>query len=406
MVDFSIPPDLLAMKNRTREFVEQVVLPCETQIEERGFENVVEDLQTKAKAAGLWNPSLPEEWGGMGLGTLGTALVMYELGASRLGPIALNCHAPDEPTMHMILRHGTQDQRDKYLRSLSEFRAHVCFSMTEKAAGADATGMQTKATREGDTWVLNGEKWYSSGAGWATFAVVMAKTDPDAPRHKQFSTFFVDLPNPGWDLKRLIPTMGSEDGEERMGGHGEIEIRDCVIPRENMLGQRGEGFALGQFRLGLGRLAHGMRNIGLAQRALDIAMDRALSRETFGKPLADRQGVQWMLADSAMELYIARLMILHIAYLVENHCDFLQENSMAKIYVSEMVSGIVDRAIQVCGSLGYSKDLPLESWYRHTRAQRIVDGPNEVHKWTIARNLIKSFKETGSTRSATGDFAG
>jgi acyl-CoA dehydrogenase len=405
MVDFSVPAELQAVRDRVRRFVEEVVVPEEPRAGDAPARRaLVAYLQDKAREAGLWNPSLPPEWGGMGLGAFGYALVTYELGRSPIAPLALNCHAPDEPTMQMLLQHGTPEQKEEFLRPLAGGRAHVCFAMTEKAAGADATGMQTRAVRDGDNWVITGEKWFASGAGWADFAVVMAKTNPDSPRRERYSMFLIKLPAPGFRVVRLIATMASDGRHETAGGHGEIEIKDLLVPHSRMLGPQGEGFALGQFRLGWGRLAHSMRNIGLAQRALDIATARALERSTFGAPLSERQAVLWMLADCATELYVSRLMVMHIAYLVEQGIDFVQENSIAKVYVSDMVNKVVDQAIQICGSLGYSKDLPLESWFRHVRAQKIVDGPNEIHKWRVGRNVVKAFKEHGTTRTACGEF--
>jgi acyl-CoA dehydrogenase len=230
--------------------------------------------------------------------------------------------------------------------------------------------------------------------------MVMARTDPEAPRHRRFSTFLVDLPNPGYRILRDIPVMGQHRGESV--GHAEVEIKDLIVPRENLLGGRGEGFNLGQHRLGYGRLRHGFRNIGLAQRALDLAAQRVTERSTFGAPLADRQGVLWMLADCATELHVARLMVLHIAYKMEHKLDLRQENSMAKVYLANMVHKVVDTALQLHGALGYSHDTPLADWYTAVRSQRFVDGPDEVHRWTVGRNLIRACREHGTTAPAAG----
>ena len=229
---------------------------------------------------------------------------------------------------------------------------------------------------DGDDWLLNGEKWFCSGASISQLALVMAKTDPDAPRHRQFSTFLVELPDPGYRIVRDIPVFGEEierrfEGEVTMG-HAEVEIRDLVVPDGNVLGGLGEGFAMGQHRLGYGRLRHGMWSIAKAQAALDMATARALERTTFGKPLADRQGIQWMLADCAEKLYVTRLMILHIAYKMEKGLDIRQENSIAKNYIAHMLHEVIDTSIQIHGSLGYTHDLPLVEW--------LAGGPGQPHR--------------------------
>jgi acyl-CoA dehydrogenase len=277
--------------------------------------------------------------------------------------------------------------------------------MTEKAAGADATGMQTRAVKKGNSsYVLNGEKWFSSAATSADIALVMAKTNPDAARHQQFSTFIVELPNPGYNIKRNIKTMAVEGPLSHImgGGHAEIEIKDLEVPAENILGGEGNGFNMGQHRLAYGRLRHGMHNVAMAQRALDMAAKHVTNRTTFGKKLSERQGVQFMLADCASELYMARLMLLHIAYKAERGMDLRQENSIAKVFLAHMVHKVVDTAIQLHGALGYSQDTPLASWYTHIRSQRLVDGPDEVHRWTVGRNVIKAYEKFGTTAGAAG----
>ena len=277
--------------------------------------------------------------------------------------------------------------------------------MTEKAAGADATGMRTTAVKDGnENYVLNGEKWFSSAASAADLALVMARTDPDAPRHQQFSTFIVELPNPGYRIKRDIPTMAAEGPLSHImgGGHSEIEIKDLVVPADNLLGGEGQGFNMGQHRLAYGRLRHGMHNVAMAQRALDLAAAHITNRETFGGPLHKRQAVQFMMAECASQLYIARLMLLHIAYKAEKGLDLRQENGIAKVYLAHMVHHVVDTAIQLHGALGYSRDTPLAAWYTHIRSQRLVDGPAEVHRWTTGRNVLKAFQQTGTTAGACG----
>lgn len=403
MIDFEIPEDAKEVRARVRKFVQEECIPAEQELEHRPFKEVLAELRAKARAQGLWCPFMPKEWGGMGLGPLANALVQIETGESYLAALAMNTQGPDDASMLTLLVHGTEYQKEKFLKPLVNGEKRICFSMTERAAGADATGMQTRAVRDGDHWIINGEKWFSSGASVADIALVMAKTDPDAPRHKQFSTFLVELPDPGYQIVRDIPIMGEETRHSELHvGHAEVRLKDLVVPAENLLGGEGEGFAMGQHRLGYGRLRHGMHNIGMAQRALDMAAKRALERSTFGAPLAERQGIQWMLADCASELYIARLMLLHIAWKMEKGLDLRQENSIAKVYLANMVHKVVDTALQIHGSLGYSHDTPLARWYTAVRAQRLVDGPDEVHRWTVGRNVIKAYREHGTTAPAAG----
>jgi acyl-CoA dehydrogenase len=331
------------------------------------------------------------------------ALISQELGVSALAPLALNCMAPDEGNMHLLLHAGTEAQRERFLRPLAEGKVRSCFAMTERdVASSDPTQLRTTAVRDGDGWVLDGEKWFITGASGAAFAIVVAKTErEDAPPRERHTLFLVEASNPGWRVIREIPVMGTEGP----GGHCEVRLEGCRVEPDAVLGEPGKGFSLSQVRLGPARLAHAMRWIGMAQRALDIATDRALSREAFGKALVRHEAVAWMLADSAMELYAARLMVLNAAWRIESGREFRQEIAFAKVFVSEALGRIVDRALQVCGSLGYSRDLPLERFYRDARAARIYDGPSEVHRMVIARNLAKAFVGQGTTSGAAGGLA-
>lgn len=404
-IDFEIPAEAKAIREKVRNFVQEECIPAEEKLVGGGdHKTILGELRGKARAQGLWCPFIPKEWGGMGLGPLTNALVQMETGESYLGALALNTQGPDDATMLTLLTHGTDFQKEKFLKPLLNGDKRICYSMTEKAAGADATGMQTRAVRDGDNFVLNGEKWFSSAASVADIAVVMAKTDPDAPRHQQFSTFIVELPNPGYQIVRDIKTMAIEGPLSHVlgGGHSEVLIQDLVVPAENLLGGLGQGFNMGQHRLAYGRLRHGMHNIAMAQRALDMATKHVTERSTFGQPLSNRQGVQWMLADCASELYMARLMLLHIAYKAEHGMDLRQENSIAKVFLAHMVHKVVDTAIQLHGALGYSQDTPLARWYTSIRSQRLVDGPDEVHRWTVGRNVIKAYQQFGTTASAAG----
>ena len=404
MIDFEIPEDARVVRNKVRKFVQEECHPAEEVCTADNFEEILAGLRTKSREQGLWCPFVPVEHGGMGLGPLANALVQMELGESFLGALSMNTQGPDDATMLTLLEHGTEHQRETYLKPLLNGEKRICYSMTEKAAGADATGMQTTAELDGDEWVLNGEKWFSSSANVADIAVVMAKTDPDAPRHEQYSTFIVELPSPGYQIVRDIETMQphTDLGLKLGGSHSEILIENLRVPRENILGGRGQGFNMGQHRLAYGRLRHGMHNVSMAQRALDLAAKHITSRETFGKRLADRQGVRWMMADCAAEIYKARLMLLHIAYKAEKGMDLKQGNGIAKVFLANMVHQVVDTALQLHGALGYSHDTPLARWYTGIRSQRLVDGPDEVHRWRTGANVIKAYEKHGTTASACG----
>lgn len=408
MIDFDLPGDVRELRARVAAFIDDVVTPAESQIGTRPFFDIVAELQTHARSEGLWCPFVPVEYGGMGLGHLANAVVQVEIGRSfsHLAAWAMNCMGPQDATMLTLIDHGTEEQKKRYLVPLVNGEIRVCFAMTERAAGADATGMQTTAVKNGSSWVLNGEKWFTSGASISQLALVMAKTDPDAPRHEQYTTFLVELPNPGFEIVRNIPVMGEHDvpsyGDEVTMGHAEVRIHDLVVPDENILGGRGQGFAMGQHRLGYGRLRHGMWSIAKAQAALDMATARACARMTFGQRVADRQGIQWMLADCAEKLYMSRLMVLHLAYKMEKGLDLRVENSIAKTFIANMLIDVIDTSLQIHGSLGLTHDLPLAAWLAEARMNRIIDGPDEVHRWTVGRNVVRAFEKTGTTASAAG----
>ena len=404
-IDFEIPAEAKAIREKVRKWVQEECIPADKELDSKPPAEVPGPLPAQARARGLRCPWVPKEYGGMGLGPLANALVQMELGESMLGALSMNTQGPDDASMMTILAHGTEYQKEKFLKPLLNGDKRICFSMTEKAAGADATGMQTTAVKDGnENYILNGEKWFSSSASVADMALVVARTDPNAPRHKQHSTFIVELPNPGYIIKRNVANMAIEGPHDDIlhGGHSEIEIRDLKVPADNLLGGEGNGFNMGQHRLAYGRLRHGMHNVAKAQRALDMAVAHITTRSTFGSLLSDRQGVQFMLADCASELYIGRLMLLHIAYKAEKGLDIRQENSIAKIFHAHMVHKVIDTAIQLHGALGFSQDTPLAKWYTQVRSQRLVDGPDEVHKWKIGKNVIKAFKEHGTTASAAG----
>ncbi|MCH7699062.1 MAG: acyl-CoA dehydrogenase family protein [Chloroflexi bacterium] len=405
-IDFTLPPEVEDVRLRVRTFMDEEVRPVQEGLQreeaERGrFIQEIVKLRERAKDQGLWNPHMPKEWDGMGLSITAMAFVSAEAArVGGIGPYVLNAQAPDEGNMHTLLAWATDEQKEKYLRPLTEGRGRSCFAMTEpEVAGSDPTQIQTTAVKDGDDWVLNGHKWFISGARGAQFAICIARTDPDAdPPQARNSAFLVDIPSEGWEVVRDIDTMHGR------GNHCEITIKDVRVSAKNMLGGQGEGHKLGQARLGPARLAHCMRWIGQAEVALEMLVDRALKRFSHGSLLADKQAIQWMMADSAMELYTGKLMILHAAYRIENGLEFRQEVSFAKHHVANALWKIIDRSIQVHGALGYSTDTPLADMMKAARSARLVDGADEVHQQTIARNVIKAYKADGTTRMATGDL--
>jgi acyl-CoA dehydrogenase len=398
-IDFTIPEDVAQVRARVHDFMEREVTPAEARMREQGgWRKGLAALRETAKSQGLWAPHMPSEWGGMGLGPLAMAFVSAECGRTLMGAYVLNCHAPDEGNMHTLLHYATDEQKERFLRPLVAGECRSCFAMTEpEVAGSDPTGLRTEAVRDGDSWVINGHKWFISGARGARFAIVIARTDPDAdPPQARNTAFLVETDTPGFSLVRDIETMAGH------GNHCEIRLENCVVSGAAILGGRGQGHRLGQARLGPARLAHCMRWIGNAEAALEMLVQRALAREVRGGVLADKQAIQWMMADSAMELYAAKCMVLHAAYLIEHGLPFRQEVSIAKHHVANMLWRVVDRAIQVHGALGYSTDSPLERMLRHARSARLVDGADEVHMQQIAQNVMAAFREDGSTRRATG----
>jgi acyl-CoA dehydrogenase len=319
VIDFTVPPELADLLARVRAYVHEDVLPAELEIADPtdvlASWPVVERLRDRARERGIYTPHLPERWGGLGIGVLGMSLISQECGVSGLASLGLNAMAPDEGNMHTLLIAGDEEQLETFLRPLAEGRTRSCFAMTEPdVASSDPTNLETTAVRDGEDWVLNGRKWCITGADGAAFSIVVAKTGTDeAAGHRNYSLILVPTDTPGWSIVRHPEWMGSHSP----GGHPEIELRDVRVPLHNLLGDEGAGFKIAQQRLAGGRLAHAMRWIGVAQRALDLTSQRLLERKAFGKELARHQGLQFMVADSAMDLYASRLMVLHTAWKVE-----------------------------------------------------------------------------------------
>jgi acyl-CoA dehydrogenase len=409
-IDFTLAPEHEEIRNRVHVFVEDVIKPA---VEPFGHRETMKDeqlgdyirtligLRGKAREAGLWLPHMPEEWGGMGLGHVALAMVQAESAKTRVGPWVLNCMAPDEGNMHTLLHWATDEQKEKYLRPLCDGVSSSCFAMTEpEVAGSDPTLIRTHAVPDGDEWVINGHKWFISAAKGAKFAILIAKTELEVPAGSRGgnTAFIIDLPADGWNNVREVETMHGP------GGHSEIVIEDLRVHDSQILGGRGNGHRLGQYRLGPARLAHCMRWIAQAETALDMMVDRSLTRYSHGSTLAEKQGIQWLIADSAMELYQCKLMVLHSAYKIDRGDDFRTEVSMAKHFVANSLNRIIDRAIQVHGALGYSTDTPLASMMQHARWARFADGADEIHQMRIAQNTIAAYSDHGTTRSATGDL--
>jgi acyl-CoA dehydrogenase len=401
MFDFSLSPELEDLRAKVAAFIRDEVVPVER--EATGHDGLPAErlaaLRERARTLGIYAPQIHREWGGLGLDMRSMAVVFEEAGRSLLGPSALNCSAPDEGNMHLIELIGTPEQKERYLRPLIEGRIRSCFAMTEPppGTGADPSLLLTRAERRGDEWVLNGEKWYSTGADGAAFAIVMARTGTDDAGRPRATMFLVETGHPGFRLVRRVPSLD----EGIPGGHCELELRECAVAADAVLGEVDRGFAYAQARLAPARLTHCMRWLGIAQRAQEIAAGYASVRQSFGKTLSRHQMVQAMLADSAMEMHAARLMIWHAAWVLDTTGQgdteaARHETSLAKTYVAETVNRVVDRALQICGSSGISEDLPLATFYRAVRPFRIYDGPSEVHRGVVARSVLKAAEKQAS----------
>lgn len=379
-----------------RTFIQSEVIPLEARLLRGGFRALLptlQELRREVTGRGWAVPFLPPAWGGMGLSLREFAHVSEVLGQSPLGHYLFNCQAPDVGNMELVMAHGTTEQQEAYLRPLAAGQIRSCFAMTEpEHAGSNPVYMSTTAVRDGDDYVIDGHKWFTSAADGAAFAIVMAVTNPDAPAHARASQIIVPTDTPGFSRVRNISIMG-EAGEDYMS-HAEVRFDNCRVPQSNRIGAEGAGFALAQERLGPGRIHHCMRWIGIASRALNMMTEYAARRELApGKPLASRQVIQHWLAESQASLYASRLMVLDTVDKIEREGmkAARMEISMIKFYVANVLQTILDRAIQVHGALGMTDDTILAFWYRHERAARIYDGPDEVHKSVVARLMVKPY---------------
>jgi alkylation response protein AidB-like acyl-CoA dehydrogenase len=387
-MDFTLQEEHRMLQDTVRRFVRQELLPLESLVLQRDTQGMTgedllppevdEKLLEKAKAAGLWGLDVPEEFGGLNLDAFSKCLANEELHKT-ITPFTF---PPDAPNLHMLMQTCTPEQRERYLIPYARGEKRSAIAISEPGAGSDPAGMQTTAVKKGDQWVINGRKIWISRAHIADFMIVMALTDKEKRARGGITAFLVDKGTPGLILQRQIPVIG---------GHApwEIVFEDMTVPDSHILGEIGQGFAPMQLRLTVRRLEIGSWCVGFAQRCLDMMVDYAKQRVTFGQRLADRQSIQWFIADAATDIYAARLMTYHGAWKFDQGQDVRQEASMLKVFATEMATRIADQAMQVHGGMGMSKDLPLEFIYRRLRPMRIFEGPSEVHRWVIARSLLK-----------------
>lgn len=388
-MDFALSPELADLEARTAAFVRSEVIPFEADPRRTAHgpsEALRRDLVAKAKAAGLLSAHVPQEWGGLGLSHLAKAVMFEAAGYSMLGPIALNIAAPDEGNMHLLAEVATEAQKQRYLAPMASGEIRSCFCMTEPhpGAGSDPALLKTVAVKDGEDFVIDGRKWLITGAEGAAFSIVMARTLVDGV-DMGATMFLTDLPAPGFRIVRELDTMDSSF----TGGHAEIALEGLRIPASDVLGEIGQGFRYAQARLVPARLTHCMRWLGAAQRAHDIATGYAARREAFGGTLLTHEGVGFMLADNEIDLHTVRLAIRHACWLLDSGARGTVESSMVKVFASEAIFRIVDRALQVLGGMGMTRDTEVERIFRDVRGFRIYDGPSEVHRWNIARRLAR-----------------
>jgi len=409
-VDFAPSPEIEALRERVQVFIAEHVDPVEDEalaaLDDEvapgvPYPRVLVELRERAKGEGLWNLFLPDAEHGPGLSNLDYGLLCEDMGRNLVAPLVFNCSAPDTGNMEILAEHATEEQRDRWLRPLLEGEIRSCFSMTEPdTAGSDPTGLESLAVLDGDEWVIDGHKWYTSGANGAAVAIAMVVTEPDAPPHKRASMILVPTDAPGFNAVRPVSVMGHDGGP----GHWEVRYEGCRVPADSLLGERGQGFVIAQDRLGPGRIHHCMRAIGGAERAFEMMCRRAIDRTAFGGPLGEKQFVQDFIARSRIEIDGARLMVMHAAWKMDTAGKRAarQEISMIKVVAANVFMDVLDRAIQVHGALGVSDDTPLALMWRQGRWLRLADGPDEVHKMVIA---LRELKRAASEDAPDGDGA-
>ncbi len=388
-MDFSLPPELEDYRRRVRDFVDRELIPLEADRSNYDdHENIadaaLERMRARVREAGLWALQMPRELGGQGLPMAGLAACYEEMNRSIFGPVCFNAAAPDDGNMRVLAQVARPDQKARWLQPIIDGEVRSAFVMTEPhpGSGSDPSMMRTTATLKNGKWVVNGRKWFITGAGVARHFILIARTSEDS--RKGLSAFLFHADQPGWRIERRIPIMGPEEH----GGHCELVFDGLEIPEENRLMEVGDGLKLTQIRLGPARLTHCMRWLGLSRRAMAVAVDYVGQRSSFGQKLAEREGVQWLLGEAAMQIEIGRLLTMRAAVRLDQGDYARKEISMAKIVVSETLQKVVDTALQLNGARGYSKDTPLEWIYRYARQARLVDGASEVHKMVLARYLM------------------
>ena len=393
-MDFSLPGDLAELKERTERLVRERIIPYENdprQTPHGPSPELRRELVALGREAGLLSPHVGREWGGLGLDHQAKSVVFEAAGYSPLGPVALNCFAPDEANMHLLEQVAETAQKERWLRPLAAGETRSCFMMTEPApgAGSDPSMLKTTARRadngnRGD-FIIDGEKWLITGAVGAEFAIIMAKTGSDESRPAGATMFLSPMDAPGIKVERVLDTLD----QYMSGGHAVIRLEGLRVPESAVLGRVGEGFRYAQVRLAPARLTHCMRWLGAARRAHDIAADYARRRTAFGKPLGEHEGVGFMLADNEMDLHTSRLTIWHAAWVLDQGGRGTHESSMAKVICSEAIWRVVDRSMQILGGLGITDDTIVARLFREVRPFRIYDGPSEVHRWSIARRILR-----------------
>ncbi|MGE5690931.1 MAG: acyl-CoA dehydrogenase family protein [Pseudomonadota bacterium] len=390
MTDTVLEPT--ARRAAYRRFMQEHVYPNEAAIarEDDAALALVEALRAKAKEEGLWAPHLPPEAGGTGEGFLAYAQLNEEIGRSTYAQLVFGCQAPDAGNAEILWLFGTDEQQRRFLRPLVAGEVRSFFSMTEpEVAGSDPTTLRTRAVRDGDEWVIDGHKWFSSGAEGAAFGIVMAVTDPDAPAHRRATQILVPADTPGVEVVRAVPTMGHTG--RGWSTHCEVRYTGVRVPLDHTLGEPGDGFRIAQKRLGPGRIHHVMRWLGQMQRAFELMCEYALRREAFGSRLADKQTVQNWIADSAAEIQACRLMTMDAARKIDDGDEARVEISLIKFYAARVLHDVIDRAVQVHGARGLTDETPLAAMLAMSRGARIYDGPDEVHRMVVARRILNSF---------------
>jgi alkylation response protein AidB-like acyl-CoA dehydrogenase len=388
--------EIQELRERYRAFMEQHVYPNERELQSDDAD-LIRSLRGKAKEEGLWAPHVPPEAGGTGQGFLAYAHLNEEIGRSTYAQLVFGCQAPDAGNAEILHLFGTEEQRERWLRPLVAGEIRSFFSMTEpEVPGSDPTTLRTTARRDGDDWLIDGHKWFSSGADGAAFGIVMAVTDQDAEPHRRASQILVPADTPGVEIMRPIPVMGHAG--TGWSTHCEVWYRDVRVPVANTLGEPGDGFRIAQKRLGPGRIHHVMRWLGQMQRAFELLCSYSLEREAFGSRLADKQTVQNWIADSAAAIHACRLMTLDAAHKIDAGDEARVEVSVIKFYAAQALHDVVDRAIQVHGARGLTDETPLAAMYALARAARIYDGPDEVHRMVVSRRILKEFEKGGTWR--------